>query len=76
MKRRDANQIAFAVVQQAIGAIPKEREGRKAEAAELGRKGGLKGGIARAVALNKKRRSEIAKNAANARWAAKAKTEE
>lgn len=38
-------------------------------AAALGRKGGLKGGAARAASLSKKRRAEIAKRAAKARWA-------
>jgi len=40
-----------------------------AAAVELGRLGGLKGGPARASKLSAKRRSEIARNAANARWA-------
>lgn len=40
----------------------------KSAAAQLGRKGGLKGGHARAKALTAKRRSEIAKKAAAARW--------
>lgn len=40
----------------------------KAAAAALGRKGGLKGGKARAKALSQKQRSEIAKKAAAARW--------
>lgn len=38
-------------------------------AVELGRLGGLKGGKARAAALTPERRSEIASNAARARWA-------
>ena len=37
-------------------------------AAALGRLGGLKGGPARAAALTAKRRREIAKTAARARW--------
>ncbi len=37
-------------------------------AVALGRLGGLKGGAARAKKLSKKRRSEIAKKAARARW--------
>lgn len=45
-----------------------EEELIKAAAAALGRKGGLKGGNARAKALSAKRRSEIAKKAAAARW--------
>jgi len=68
MKRRDVNEIAFATLQQAIGAIPKGEPDRKEEAAEQGRKGGLKGGNARAKALTKKRRSDIAKKAAASRW--------
>ncbi len=40
----------------------------KAAAAALGRKGGLKGGKARAKSLSPTRRSEIAKKAAAARW--------
>jgi hypothetical protein len=37
----------------------------------LGRMGGLKGGKARAEKLSAKRRTEIAKKAAKARWADK-----
>jgi hypothetical protein len=37
-------------------------------AATLGRAGGMKGGAARAAALSKKKRSEIAQKAAQARW--------
>jgi hypothetical protein len=37
-------------------------------AVALGRMGGLKGGKARAASLSKKKRSEIAKKAATARW--------
>lgn len=37
-------------------------------AVEMGRLGGLKGGPARAKALSKARRSEIARLAAQARW--------
>lgn len=40
-----------------------------AAAVELGRLGGLKGGPARALKLSAKRRKQIARNAANARWA-------
>jgi len=68
MKRRDVNQIAFDTLQQAIGAMPKGNPERKAEAAEQGRKGGLKGGVARSNSLTKKRRHKIAKKAAASRW--------
>ena len=40
-------------------------------AAALGRLGGLKGGIARAAKLTPRRRRDIARAAANARWARK-----
>lgn len=46
---------------------PKEPEKNPA-AVELGRLGGKKGGIARAKKLTAKKRSEIAKKAARARW--------
>lgn len=39
-----------------------------AAAVELGRRGGLKGGKARAAVLSAEQRSAIAKNAAEARW--------
>lgn len=38
------------------------------EGKEYARKGGLKGGAARAKALSPKQRKEIAKNAAKKRW--------
>jgi hypothetical protein len=44
------------------------KEAISSAAAALGRKGGLKGGPARAAALSPKKRSEIAKKAAAARW--------
>jgi hypothetical protein len=37
-------------------------------AVALGRRGGLKGGVARARALTPERRSEIARTASRARW--------
>jgi hypothetical protein len=40
----------------------------KVHAAALGRRGGLKGGPARAAALPPQRRREIAQRAAHARW--------
>jgi hypothetical protein len=41
--------------------------------AEIGRKGGLKGGPARAKKLSTKKRTQIARKAANARWKRKSK---
>lgn len=46
-------------------------DGKNAAAVALGRLGGLKGGKARAKALTAKKRSEIAKKAAAARWKGK-----
>lgn len=73
-KREDVNQSAFRTLQEATGEKPKTPpmpapEPKKNPAAvELGRLGGLKGGKARAKALTKAQRSEIAKNAAAKRW--------
>ena len=76
-KKRDHDfaVIAHRVVQEATGqAEPQQVEPeltpdeRHAAAVALGRLGGKKGGPARAKKLSKKRRSEIAKKAAEARW--------
>jgi hypothetical protein len=59
------------------GLPPKKRQAKKAEKAKdpaavsLGRKGGLKGGPARAAKLTKKQLSESARKAAQARWSQK-----
>lgn len=45
-----------------------ERVPRNPHAAALGRLGGLRGGAARAAALSPKRRRDIARAAARARW--------
>jgi hypothetical protein len=68
--RRDENQTAFDIVGKATGTAPKKvRKPRKnPHAVALGRKGGLKGGAARAANLTPEQRSEIAKAAAVARW--------
>jgi hypothetical protein len=54
---------------------PLEEELRKL-ARELGRRGGLKGGPARAAKMNKEERSESARKAARARWDKKRREEE
>lgn len=67
----DTNQLAKKIVDIATDesndkAVP---EGDlKSAAALLGRKGGLKGGKARAKSLTKQERHDIAKKAAAARW--------
>jgi hypothetical protein len=71
-KPRDTNSLAAAIVAQATdpddhGEDP--YEGKDPAAVERGRKGGQKGGEARAAALSAEQRSEIARRAAAARWA-------
>lgn len=68
---KDINQLAKSIVDQATEEKTQEeisQDEAKAAAAALGRLGGLKGGPARAKKLSAKKRSEIAKKAAAARW--------
>jgi hypothetical protein len=66
---RDINQLAHKTLQIAIGEdTPKPDEGKDPAAVALGRKGGLKGGKARWKGVSKKKRSEITRKAAQARW--------
>jgi hypothetical protein len=66
------NQLASAIVEIATnGKVPKMSDGKNPFAVALGRRGGLKGGKARAAALSSQQRSEIAKKAARSRWATK-----
>jgi hypothetical protein len=67
---RDPNQLAKLIADIATGEVelPKTDEGKDPAAVALGRKGGLKGGRARADKLSAKRRGEIAKKAAATRW--------
>lgn len=66
----DTNKRAKSIVDIATGNSQETtpRDEVKAAAAALGRLGGLKGGHARAKSLSAKKRSEIAKKAAAARW--------
>ncbi|MEZ5958522.1 MAG: hypothetical protein R3C27_15070 [Hyphomonadaceae bacterium] len=50
---------------------PKPETEKNPAAVALGRLGGLKGGVARAKKLSAKKRSAIAKKAAQKRWAKK-----
>lgn len=71
---KDINQLAKSIVDQATEEKTQEeisQDEAKALAAALGRLGGLKGGPARAKKLSPKKRTEIAKKAAAARWGAK-----
>lgn len=66
---RDVNQLAKLIVDQSTGhAEPEPEDSRDPLAVELGRRGGLKGGKARAEKLTSEQRIEIAKKAAAARW--------
>lgn len=67
----DFSQNAFRIMQEATGQAPKTPHpdaGKDPAAVALGRKGGLKGGKARAKSMTKKQRIAGAKKAANARW--------
>ena len=72
---KDPNQLAAEIVKRSTEEQAKElRPERSAISqylAEIGRKGGLKGGQARAKRLSAKRRKEIARKAAKARWSKK-----
>lgn len=66
---RDANQLAKNIVDLTTGEAEEAvDDGKNPAAVALGRLGGLKGGVARAKKLSAKKRSEIAKKAAKARW--------
>jgi hypothetical protein len=67
---RDPNQLGKLIVDLATGEAqePDPDEGKNPNAVELGRKGGLKGGKARAEKLTAQQRSEAAKHAADSRW--------
>lgn len=69
MKKRkmptDPNELAVLVVKLATS----DEDPDESHAQKLGRKGGLKGGKARAKKLSKAQRKKIASKAAKARWA-------
>lgn len=66
---RDLNEWAHHMLGVVTGNAEKPQEPhRDLAAAERGRKGGLRGGKARAKALSKAERSAIAKKAAKSRW--------
>lgn len=66
----DVNQMAANLIDAISGELPAEepRSGKNPAAVALGRLGGLKGGRARAEALSPKKRKDIARSAAHARW--------
>jgi hypothetical protein len=67
---RDPNQLASLIAAIATGETDdvKTDDGKNPAAVALGRKGGLKGGKARAKALTGAERVDIARMAAKARW--------
>ena len=73
----DFTTVAKRVVEQAIGEqwdglpLPDKDGGKNPAAVALGKLGGAKGGAARAAALSPRKRRQIAKKAAEARWGAK-----
>ncbi len=74
-KRPDLAKFGFDVMQRVIAATgdtpdkpARNLEGKDPAAVALGRKGGLKGGKARAKKLGKRKLSEAARRAARARW--------
>jgi general stress protein YciG len=67
--KKDFNQTAFSIVQQATGeTVPEPIDEKKKAAQESGRRGGLIGGAVRASKLTPEKRLEIGKKAAKARW--------
>ncbi|MBA2527671.1 MAG: hypothetical protein H0V18_18105 [Pyrinomonadaceae bacterium] len=71
--RPDVAEVAFRVMQEAIGDAPKtlppsERTEKNADAVKRGRKGGRVGGKVRGAKLNKDQRVSAARKAASARW--------
>jgi hypothetical protein len=67
---RDANELAKQLVDEATGDAEKfdPDAGKDPAAVALGRKGGLKGGKARAAKMTPEARIEAARKAARARW--------
>jgi hypothetical protein len=67
---RDSNQLGKLIVDIATGEIDDQAfdQDKNPAAVELGRKGGLKGGKARAARMTPEQRKDSAKKAARARW--------
>jgi hypothetical protein len=70
---RDLNQWAKRMVDIATGDVEDreatpEEQGKDPAAVAMGRKGGLKGGKARAASLTQEQRAKIARAAAQKRW--------
>lgn len=70
--KQDTNTLAKLIVEEET--TESEETGKDPIAVELGRRGGLKGGKARAKNMTKKQRTEAARKAALARWKKSKKT--
>ncbi|HEX4188961.1 MAG TPA: hypothetical protein VHY83_13780 [Solirubrobacteraceae bacterium] len=68
---RDPNQLGKLIVDIATGKVEDQApdKGKNPAAVELGRKGGLKGGKARAAKMTPEQRRASAKKASQTRWA-------
>jgi hypothetical protein len=73
MQKRSSNEVNRIAHQIANATAGIDLQGKDPAAVALGRRGGLKGGKARAAKLTAEQRSEIARIAANSRWADKDK---
>jgi hypothetical protein len=78
---RDPNQLAKFIVDAATGAsedgdVAPEQRAKNPAAVALGRLGGLKGGKARAANLTANEKRDIARRAAQVRWANKARDDD
>lgn len=67
----DINQLTAKIVDMATSDQPDPDDGKDPAAVALGRKGGLKGGKARAAKLTAEERKASAQKAAAARWSTK-----
>lgn len=70
---RDPAQLAKFIVDVATGQVQEPAPKADTPAQEFARKGGLKGGKARAATLTSQQRRAIAQNAAKRRWGSKLK---
>lgn len=76
--RPDAAEIAYRTMLEATGQTPKTRPGegeKNPDAVKRGRKGGKKGGKARAERLTPEERSTAGKVAADSRWKGRSPSE-
>ena len=74
---RDFNSAVFQIVQEATGQAPPEPpDTRNPAAVALSKLGASKGGKARAASLSTRKRRDIAKKAAQSRWARRQKADQ